>query len=240
MFDIWIPPKPAIIRPAEKKLVKANFLPGSFPCIAASAVAKLTTLTQVGSGTATAVNGSITSSVSVLTGDLLVFGGGSSGPSGSASIPTSSTFAVTEENTATLKRGITYRIANSNLGTSITGFSATGGGETVFNNLYVFRGNVPILGVTVGSPQNETTIGNPAAQVVTSSSGTPPLIVVAHYRSSGTIDPRSFTPAKDGEINAAVGDYLAYRIYNTSPANVTVDMEDEGTNGLQSCYLAFS
>ncbi len=28
---IWMPPKPAIIRPADKKLVKASFLPGWFP-----------------------------------------------------------------------------------------------------------------------------------------------------------------------------------------------------------------
>lgn len=31
--------------------------------------------------------------------------------------------------------------------------------------------------------------------------------------------------------------YLAYKIYNSSPSDVTVDMEDEGAQLLQSCYL---
>ncbi|HWE21758.1 MAG TPA: hypothetical protein VG758_32045 [Hyphomicrobiaceae bacterium] len=51
------------------------------------------------------------------------------------------------------------------------------------------------------------------------------------------------TPAKDGEINVVLGAlnaYLAYKIYNSSPVNVTVDMDDEGTNELYSCYVSCS
>src|SRR5882672_2885076 len=37
MIDLWLPPKPAIIRQAEPELIKANFLPGWFPAGAAVA-----------------------------------------------------------------------------------------------------------------------------------------------------------------------------------------------------------
>ena len=46
------------------------------------------------------------------------------------------------------------------------------------------------------------------------------------------------SPAKDGEVANGTTPYLAYKVYNSSPANVSVDMDDEGDgNTLQSCYI---
>ena len=88
----------------------------------------------------------------------------------------------------------------------------------------------------------ETTDGNPSAQVVGASSGTPPLIVIGAYGTTGTVDPRTFSTTKDGEITAdSFNAYLAYKIYNSSPQDSSIDMDDEGdANILQSCYLACS
>ena len=82
LFDLppklWLPPKPAIIRAWKREelkrqpLVQASFLPGMFPAGAAAAAPPATTLTQVGSGTDGDDDGSITSSVTIQAGDLLV------------------------------------------------------------------------------------------------------------------------------------------------------------------------
>ena len=50
---LWLPPRPAIIRPADRGLVKASFLPGMFPAgaIAAAAVAPAASISYVGSVT---------------------------------------------------------------------------------------------------------------------------------------------------------------------------------------------
>jgi hypothetical protein len=63
--------------------------------------------------------------------------------------------------------------------------------------------------------------------------------VLAAYQASAAVDPRNFFPAKDGEITFNGQQYLAYKIYNRFPENVTVDTDDNGDrNSLQSFYLA--
>ena len=62
---------------------------------------------------------------------------------------------------------------------------------------------------------------------------------------NGTVNPRTFTvggsAAKDGETQATGGsadNWLAYKIYNSSPADVVIDQDDEGdNNALVSCYI---
>jgi hypothetical protein len=116
--------------------------------------------------------------------------------------------------------------------------------------MLVFRGNTPANSITVLDVGSEITTGNPAAQTVTAASGVPPFVVIGAYGCgpSGLVNPRTFTvggsPAKDGELNAfADGAYtdtdawLAWKIYNASPADVVVDMDDESTNALISAYF---
>jgi len=70
------------------------------------------------------------------------------------------------------------------------------------------------------------------------------LIVLGCYVAAiNAVNPRTFNPAKDGEIQATAVDgpedlWLAYKIYNSSPADVSIDMDDEGLfNALVSCYI---
>jgi len=106
----------------------------------------------------------------------------------------------------------------------------------------VFRGDVPIKTFAAASPNAQITSGNPTAQNVTASSGTPPLVVIGSYWSSGAVNPRTMSPAKDGEVGfiSDLG-WLAYKIYNSSPSDVSVDMDDEGNNNsLMSLYISVS
>lgn len=134
---------------------------------------------------------------------------------------------------------LSYKVADGTEGGStITGMS---GNANTQKMLYVFRPNRAPSSVSVGSMHEEYTESAPADQVVTTGSSDVPAIVLAAYGSSGTISPRGFTPAKDGEINSGTSAYLAYKIYNGSPADVTISMEDEGSrNSVQSCYLLVS
>lgn len=79
--------------------------------------------------------------------------------------------------------------------------------------------------------------GNPAPQVITASSGTPPLVVIGCFGVRGGISGWSFSPTQDGSIT--FNDIaMAHKIYNSSPADVTIDMADLGNvNTLISCYL---
>lgn len=106
----------------------------------------------------------------------------------------------------------------------------------------VFRGNSPILGVSIQDVGQQATNGDPSAQVITSGAGVVPLISFGSYSSFSDIDPRTFSPAKDGEIDDGSDvQWIAWKIYNSSPANVTVDMDAEFTNNvLQSFYLQLS
>jgi len=140
--------------------------------------------------------------------------------------------------TSTNSRGISaYRIAD---GAEI-GFNAMNGGLQKDEMLYVFRGTSPISSVSVQSLHSEGTDNDPASQSVTSGSGLSPLVVLGCYGSTGAVNTRTFSPAKDGEINSSTSAYLAYKIYNSSPADETIDMNDEGTdNTLASYYLQCS
>ncbi len=105
--------------------------------------------------------------------------------------------------------------------------------------IVVFRGGSPISSAAIQDPDSETTTSNPAAQSVSASGGDTPLIVLGFYSSSSAISPRTFSPAKDGEVGASNNlGYLAWKIYESSPADVSIDMDDEGAgNSLHSCYV---
>lgn len=135
---------------------------------------------------------------------------------------------------------LSYKIATgSESSTVITGMNAT----SMFKAAMVFRGDIPISLVTPYSFTSIMTDSNPTAQVVTSSAGPAPLIVFGAYGVGGSaaISPRTMTPAAAGEITIGTspGSYVKYLIYNSAPADVTVDMDDEGNrNMLMSGYVA--
>ncbi len=132
-----------------------------------------------------------------------------------------------------------YKLADgSEASSNFTCMSAT---ATVRNVMAVFRGNIPALSLTLASVAAQATDGNPTAQVVSSSGGVAPLVVFGCYAGpagAGSLDPRTMSPAKDSELNFDNVMYLAWKIYNSAPADVTVDMDDEGGgNNLMSFYI---
>ena len=207
----------------------------------------LTTLTQKSS--ATSINSAnITAPSDIAAGDLLVLvdsvwvtGGlppASSKPSGFTQITT-----VTQGGSSNTRVTTSYKVANgSEASATLTGMTGTGGQGKV---LLVFSGNIAISSIVTGDIDQAITDSDPAAQTITASGGTPPLIVFAAYTSSHSIDPRTFTvsgsSAKDGEVEASgtqMDVWLAWKIYNSSPADVVADMDDEGfDNGVETFYL---
>jgi hypothetical protein len=184
-------------------------------------------------------------------GDLIVIADAADGNSTpSAVIPAGFTEAVASTTSTGIRMCLSYNLANgSEGGTVITGMAGNGGGSAV-KVCYVFRGNRPATAVSVGSPVSEGTGNNPSSKNITSGSGIAPLVVLGAYTATvgaGGVNPRTMTPAKDGELEG-VGDgssfdhdlWLAYKIYNAAPADVTIDMDDENFQIIMGCYLTMS
>lgn len=171
----------------------------------------------------------------ILSGDLLVWWNRARNNIGPPASFVPNGFTSIVDFTSTNSRGISaYKLAVGNE----TAWGAMNGGLQKDEMLYVFRGTGPISSVSVKSLNSEGTDNDPASQTVTSGSGLVPVVVFGCYGSTGTVTTRTFSPAKDGEINSSVNAYLAYKIYNDAPVNESVDMNDEGTdNTLASFYL---
>lgn len=189
---------------------------------------------------ATSTSDTITGPASIAAGDLLVLWDGAHNLSGlpTSVVPTGFTSIVSFNDGSNDRAIASYKIADgSEASATITGMNGNISDDKM---LYVFRGNQAISSVSALDIASESTAGNPTAQVVNASGGTPPLIVFGCYFVPGAaVDPRTFNPAKDGEITSSTRAYLAYKIYNSSPADVTVDMDDElDTNMLASFYLS--
>ena len=200
----------------------------------------LTTLSLQDNATSTSTT--ITGPSSIQTGDLILLLDRSYGAAAPSTVVPSGFTSIVNTAGSNLRQIVSRKIADgSEASATITGMAAGFFGD-VAKELYVFRGDAAISSVTASTPNNQATTGNPSSQSVTASGGTPPLIVFGAYGvGTGTVDPRTFSPAKDGEINGAATSYLAYKIYNSSPADVSIDMDDEGDeNCLQSFYLECS
>ncbi len=215
----------------------------------------LTMLSQVASATSNAA--SVTGPAGILPGDLLVLydvAFQAAGGLPSAAVPSGFSIINNSVGIAGDTRLISsLKIADgSEASASLTGMNAAGAGANNNKMLYVFRGDVPIQSASVQSVAQQGTAGNPTAQVVSAGSGVAPLIVFGCYSTfdaSGSIvvNPRTFSTTKDGEINTnAAGavnfdNWLAYKIYNSSQANSSIDMDDEGDeNYLSSFYIQCS
>lgn len=210
----------------------------------------LTSITQVLSATSTGTN--ITAPSGIQAGDLIVLYDCATAAIGSVTEVTPTDFnSIAAIAVGTNARAVaSWKLALGTEGSSsITGMAAAGAGSTT-KVMYVFRGDIPASLITVASTNSQGTSGNPTAQTVTSSSGVAPLVILGFYaaRDDITISPRTFTVggvgAKDAELesNGTFGDtWVAYKIYNSSPQNASIDMDDEGSaNLLVSCYIQMS
>jgi hypothetical protein len=205
-----------------------------------NAAPALTTLTQVATiNDATA--SSFTLPADIRQGDLIVLINHSAAASTPVTVVPSGFTAILNISNANDRTILSYKLAGGDEDSDVlSGMTGDGSGIVGF----IFRGDVPITAVTVQDADSEDTTGDPTAQTVTASASTKPLVVFAGYVTNGDVDPRSFSPAKDDEENVTnyiSGTYdlwLANKIYNTAPADVTVNMDDEGVrNMLLSCYI---
>ena len=202
--------------------------------------AGLSTLSFVDDATASGSD-TITAPASINAGDLLVMLDYHVKPDGGG-LPTGWT-QIVNFSSPYVEVTASYRIADGTEdGTTITGWTGGLGGGKIIQQ---FRGDSPASSVTVQDVESQITDGNPAAQTITASGGTVPLIAFAAYGSADPISPRTFTPAADGETSVSdpgvAESYMKYKIYNTSPANISADMDDEGfDNSLASFYLEVS
>jgi hypothetical protein len=126
-----------------------------------------------------------------------------------------------------------YKIANG----SEAGASIPAGSASQSSTKYLLVFDARATSVTPSTFNTSAGNLNPAPQTVSSSASTGPTLVLAGYGSTGVIDPVGMIPAKDGEYGAGTR-RVAWKFFQTSPVNVTVDMDDEGNrNFLQSGYL---
>lgn len=230
---IWLPPKPAIIRPAP--IQKANFLPGMFPggaLMGAAPAAALETLSHITAATSTTATINVPGAAAV--GDLMVLSDHAVGNPPDTVLASGFTSLFNDVQDTFFRHIISAKIVTlSDLSTTLTGMDGTSDGGTDNKILDVYRGNVPI---TAFNPydfaQSYSSTGNPASQTIDGSISTVPAILLAFYFSDGLISPRTFTAAKDGETDGSGdnGFWSAWKIYNVgdTPADHTVDMDDEG------------
>lgn len=122
------------------------------------------------------------------------------------------------------KCNVSYKIATGSEG-SINGMT---GGVTNTKVGFIFRGSSAIAAIAEGTQADSGfTSSDPADQALNSDADTPPLVVFGVFASTGTVSPATMTPSEDG--SGGSGNLIAkYKIYNSSPADVTVAMDDEG------------
>lgn len=158
-----------------------------------------------------------------------------------ASTPTSVTptgWATDANITSALTRVMISRkvLVTGDSGSTITGMNGGIGDNKV---MVVFRPSASILTVLPSTPTGESTSGDPGSQTIEMVNATTPVIGLAHFFSSGAINPRTNSPSMT-EISNGTDQYVHYIIYNSSPLTHTIDMDDEGNNTLQGIYYEFT
>lgn len=129
---------------------------------------------------------------------------------------------------------VSYKIATG----SETTLTTMDGNDYLDKILAVFRPDVPITTVTASTPTSQSTAGNPSAQNIVATSGNLPLIAFGFYAGFNAINPRTMSPAATAELSNSTLHFLKYQLQNSSLADVTIDMDDEGSsNNLAGGYL---
>lgn len=123
--------------------------------------------------------------------------------------------------------------------TTVTGFGGPGNERWI---VMVFRPYSTMSTRTWTLGGAEVTSGNPALQTITASGVNPPVLLVGHMAAGLAISPRTTSPAMTEVAGTDTAHYAHYTIYNagSTPANNSYDMDDEGSNGLQSGYFTFT
>ena len=181
---------------------------------------------------------SVTIPANTVAGDVLVYIDHATGDETTPGYVLPAGFTLLANTVGGNDRQVTsYKIATAgDAGQTVPGMIHSGNGTEKM--LLVFAANA--AAVTASTFNAQGTSGDPSPQTVLASAASSPVIVIGAYGSEwASTNPRSMTPAKDGEFISEAWGWLAaaWKIYNSNPANVTVDMADHGSNVLQSGYL---
>lgn len=198
----------------------------------------------------------------VKTGDLMVladFAMQSGGGAPTNVVPANFTQIITSTLISTARLTTSFKLVLADASSAtLTGMNGNFSNRKI---LCVFRGGKKAVSAIAKSAVQVSVASDPTAQIVPASAGATSLIVLGFYGAyiagvgSGTlIDPRTMsvsgTDVKDGEVsnepNGANEDssslWVAFKSYyapSVAP-DVTVDMDHEGQNFLQSCYIEVS
>jgi hypothetical protein len=144
--------------------------------------------------------------------------------------------------TTSIRTNISYRkLTSGNPGSTVTGLDVYS--SRMRKVMLVFRPSTSIVSINAPTWNAEATSGNPASQTVTVSGVATPLIVLACASAVGSVPAFSTeTPAMTNitysSNNAKVR--IGYTIYNSSPSNQSIDMNDVDVNILQSGSVRFT
>lgn len=205
------------------------------------AATPVTSLTFIGSTSETGVSdGIIALHADAAAGDLAIFFNEVGAPSGTPSDYTPTDWVSGPNYAQTgLRAKIMAGLVTSAEATAEEIQGMTSGGQQ-HGAIVVFRPNNPITSLSFESVSTEGfTSGDPASQALSATGGAAPLVICAWYRSSGTINPRTWTGSTPTEIEVTASNrYAKYHAFDSSPSDVTIDMDDEGNNnGLLGCWL---
>lgn len=243
---LWLPPKPAIIRPASDLLVPRRhpLLAHRLRRVSGGGVSPLTFVTS-----ATSISSSITIPASAQAGDLAILADYGYTAGSSVSIQSPSGWTQWSGSSASNSVGggadqcgacMSYKILESgDPSSSASGINADSESKVMF----IFRGSVPITALAASTADSQATGSNPGSQSIAASGQAVPLVaigVAACNISTAAFSTES--PAFDATVRPSNNDLiLGYKIYNSSPANHTIDMNDLGTNNyLASGYISVS
>lgn len=105
----------------------------------------------------------------------------------------------------------------------------------------VFRPDIEFTTITSSTPTSEITNGNPSSQIIDPSGESDPVVLIGianAYNGSGAFSTAS--PAFDAQIVSSSQLRAGYKIYNSSPASHTIDMNDIVINALAGIYFKVS
>ena len=211
-------------------------------------------LSLFGSNTAvSSTSNSITAPASIAADDLIVMWDccyGSFFGVPTDVVPTGFTRLTTNTLNLTDSRAVaSYKKADgSEGGASIVGMNPNedGSGTGLSNKIIaVFRDSGGgFATISPSSVSQQITNANPTAQNVAASGGAAPLIVLGFLGNihGAVVSPRTWSPAFTAEIGTSSSSaWLGYKFYDSSPADHSIDMDDEGNrNVLASCYIALT
>lgn len=156
-------------------------------------------------------------------------------PSGFTNIPLSGTAQTDGFN----RVKTSYKILTGSESGSLTGMDGDSFDRKI---MFIIQGTSPIASVTISDATVNLTNSDPGSETISASNGIGPVLVIgsASIGSSATAAFSTESPAFDATV-AATRMVAGYKIYNSSPQDHTIDMNDLGSgNALIGFYATFS